>query len=246
MPFTLDQIRTNLDRGRYRRLDRFQDDIFALLSRVRELTPAASTAHEDSIDLQKFFITKRDELKDVLISPAAAYTESSLRDEIEARSRAAKREAQQQQKLEEAADAKAERDDQTAADATADAPKAEQTKAELGGDEEQLSEVEFENFVFRPADFVYVAPSNDNEAADSTPHILRIERITRDDDQSDILVHGLWILRPSETYHLPDREFYEKVNRVIFFGTDGLIAASIDAKVFTPSRKFFWRQNTAV
>lgn len=200
MPFTLDQIRTNLDKGRYRRLDRFQDDIFALLSRVRELTPVASGVHADSIDLQKFFISKRDELKDVLISPASAYTESSLRDEIDASARAAKREALQQQK-------NGDNEPQTEGDEKAD----NETKQEAGG-EQQLDEVEYEGIVYRPNDFVYVASSDDNAAADSPRHILRIERIIRDDDHDDVLVRGLWVFRPSETYHLANRKFYEKVS----------------------------------
>lgn len=93
MPFTLDQIKTNLDKNRYKRLDRFQDDVFGLFGRVRTMTRPDSQLFLDSIDLQKFFISKREELcKGVLVSPASTFTESDLWDEIEARKKAIKKE----------------------------------------------------------------------------------------------------------------------------------------------------------
>lgn len=93
MPFTLDQIKMNLDKGRYKRLDRFQDDVFALFSRVRAISRPESQLFLDSIDLQKFFISKREELcKGVLVSPASTFSESDLWDEIEARKKAFKKE----------------------------------------------------------------------------------------------------------------------------------------------------------
>jgi protein polybromo-1 len=82
-----------MDKGRYKRLDRFQDDVFALFNRVRLLSRPESQLFLDSIDLQKFFISKREELcKGVLVSPASSFTESDLWDEIEARKKAFKRE----------------------------------------------------------------------------------------------------------------------------------------------------------
>jgi protein polybromo-1 len=93
MPFSLDQIKVNMDKNRYKRLDRFQDDVFALFNRVRAITRPDSQLFLDSIDLQKFFISKREELcKGVLVSPASAFTESDLWDEVEARKKAIKKE----------------------------------------------------------------------------------------------------------------------------------------------------------
>lgn len=40
---TLNDIRNNVEMGRYRRLDRFQEDLLAWFSKIRELTPLDST-----------------------------------------------------------------------------------------------------------------------------------------------------------------------------------------------------------
>lgn len=51
-PLTFDTVKKNLDKGRYRRLDRFQQDIFAIFDRVRALSRTDSQAFEDSAELQ--------------------------------------------------------------------------------------------------------------------------------------------------------------------------------------------------
>ena len=56
---SLDLIKRRLDRGLYRRLDVFQEDIFACLERARRLSRTDSQVFEDSIELHSFFIRQR-------------------------------------------------------------------------------------------------------------------------------------------------------------------------------------------
>ncbi|CAG2067693.1 unnamed protein product, partial [Timema podura] len=64
-------------RGLYRRLDIFQEDVFACLERARRLSRTDSQVFEDSIELQSYFIKQRDELcrgGDLLHSPALNFS----------------------------------------------------------------------------------------------------------------------------------------------------------------------------
>lgn len=82
---SLDLIKRRLDKGLYKRLDIFQEDVFLCLERSRRLSRTDSQIFEDSIELQSFFIRKRDELcKDVLTSPALSYTAMHLSAAVEA------------------------------------------------------------------------------------------------------------------------------------------------------------------
>lgn len=81
---SLDLIKRRLDKGLYKRLDIFQDDIFTCLDRARRLSRTDSQIFEDSIELQSFFIRKRDEAcKDVLTSPALSYSAMHLSASVE-------------------------------------------------------------------------------------------------------------------------------------------------------------------
>lgn len=216
MPFTLDQIKTNLDKNRYKRLDRFQDDVFGLFGRVRTMTRPDSQLFLDSIDLQKFFISKREELcKGVLVSPASTFTESDLWDEIEARKKAIKKEGS-------STGADTNEADSDTSKTTMEVDESEKPKVtftyipscrfnfqESG---EVLESAEHDGVIYKPKDYVYVAPGEDNAPSDTQKHIFRIESIVRDaDSKNDVLLKGIWVFRPSETYHLPTRKFYEKV-----------------------------------
>lgn len=55
--------------------------------------------------------------------------------------------------------------------------------------------------------YVYVARGDDNSKG--RPHIMRIERIFRNESGHN-MVHGFWVYRPNETLHLPKRRFLEK------------------------------------
>lgn len=84
---SLDLIKRRLDKGLYKRLDLFQEDIFACLERARKLSRTDSQVFEDSIELQSFFIKKRDELcrhGKVLESPALSYNAMHLSASVEA------------------------------------------------------------------------------------------------------------------------------------------------------------------
>ncbi|XP_065079040.1 protein polybromo-1 isoform X3 [Ochlerotatus camptorhynchus] len=84
---SLDLIKRRLDKGLYKRLDLFQEDIFSCLERARKLSRTDSQVFEDSIELQSFFIKKRDELcrnGNVLESPALSYNAMHLMAAVEA------------------------------------------------------------------------------------------------------------------------------------------------------------------
>ncbi|KFB53399.1 AGAP001099-PA-like protein [Anopheles sinensis] len=83
---SLDLIKRRLDKGLYKRLDTFQEDIFSCLERARRLSRTDSQVFEDSIELQSFFIKKRDELcqnGQVLESPALSYNAMHLSAAVE-------------------------------------------------------------------------------------------------------------------------------------------------------------------
>ncbi|XP_058446489.1 protein polybromo-1 isoform X2 [Malaya genurostris] len=84
---SLDLIKRRLDKGLYKRLDMFQEDIFTCLERARKLSRTDSQVFEDSIEMQSYFIKKRDELcrhGNVLESPALSYTTMHLSAAVEA------------------------------------------------------------------------------------------------------------------------------------------------------------------
>uniref|UniRef100_A0A2M4A8V7 Putative chromatin remodeling complex rsc subunit rsc1/polybromo n=1 Tax=Anopheles triannulatus TaxID=58253 RepID=A0A2M4A8V7_9DIPT len=83
---SLDLIKRRLDKGLYKRLDIFQEDIFSCLERARRLSRTDSQVFEDSIELQSYFIKKRDELcqnGQVLESPALSYNAMHLSAAVE-------------------------------------------------------------------------------------------------------------------------------------------------------------------
>ncbi|KAI6225826.1 hypothetical protein M3Y95_00738000 [Aphelenchoides besseyi] len=204
MPFTLDQIKMNLDKGRYKRLDRFQDDVFVLFTKIRQLSRPESQMFLDSIDLQKVFISKRDDLcKGILVSPASTFTESGLWDEVEARKKAAKREK---------SPSTTENDVESDADRSKESEKTSETEKSKDVAEEIIDNAEYDGVTYTSNQFVYVASSKENSQEDPNQwHILRIERIVRDGEGADgILVKGIWIYRPRETFYLATRKFYEK------------------------------------
>ncbi|GIY61633.1 protein polybromo-1 [Caerostris extrusa] len=82
----LDMIKRNLDKGKYKRLDRFQEDMFDVFELVRHNSRTDSQVFEDSVELQSFFIKRRDVLcknGEVLLSPALQYTEADLQASVE-------------------------------------------------------------------------------------------------------------------------------------------------------------------
>ncbi|KAK7457993.1 hypothetical protein BaRGS_00039138 [Batillaria attramentaria] len=83
---TFDQIKRNIDRGRYRRMDRFQEDMFKVFERARKVSRTDSQLYEDAVEMQMLFIKIRDELcknGELLLTPALSYTERHLNAALE-------------------------------------------------------------------------------------------------------------------------------------------------------------------
>uniref|UniRef100_A0AC34FD39 Protein polybromo-1 n=1 Tax=Panagrolaimus sp. ES5 TaxID=591445 RepID=A0AC34FD39_9BILA len=199
MPFSLDEIKYNLDKGRYRRLDRFQDDFFYLLAKIREYAPVTSDLFRDTIELQKHFIDKRESVcKDILITPAKLYSRSELERELEI---VRKRRKQK---------------DQAAPSETTIEPEVlrEQISQDIEvlnnsseSNDEAMASIDFNGKTYYPDDYVYVASADDNAPADAPKHIMRIERIFHD-EEGTLVVRGIWCYKPRETFHLATRLFF--------------------------------------
>lgn len=196
MPFTLDQIRVNVDKHRYRRLDRFQDDLFALFNQVRAVSAPSSQLFQDVNALQLRYIYKRDELcRTLLVSPASTYNESMLNDEIAEQIRISKRALKEEENEKEVVQEDPE------------------NSTSMETEEKTLDEVEVEGIKYKPKEFVYVSSGDPNHK--STKHILRIVSIKPDAEKENvIIINGTWVYKPSETYHLATRKFYTNVSNI--------------------------------
>jgi len=186
-PLTFDQIRKNLDKGRYRRLDRFQEDMFKVFERARELSRLDSQLYEDAVEMQKYFVRQRDELcknGEMLLTPALSYTPGILEKVIEGE---AKDKAEQEKELKQEEEEKAKEAEQESSNGRASS-----------------EDVEFKGQVYTRGDYVYIAGRDSPD-----PHILVIESFSRD-AASQVLIKGQWFFRPAETYHLATRKFLEK------------------------------------
>lgn len=188
-PLTLDQIKKNLEKRRYRRLDRFQQDMFDVFERTRRNTRVDSQAFEDSVELQLYFIRLRNELcrnGEVLISSALNFTEINLNAQVDA----LKLEKLPFENQETDAEAKGEDKE---ADPSGGAPV------------ESIPEVSLNDQVYRPGDFVYIEPREKG----MDPHIINISKLWRD-PAGQIWIYGCWFYRPYETYHIASKKFLEK------------------------------------
>ncbi|XP_071960980.1 protein polybromo-1-like isoform X2 [Antedon mediterranea] len=186
----LDTLRKFLDRRCFRRLDRFQDGMFEIFERARQLSRTDSQLYEDVVELQKFFITIRDEIcknGEILLSPALSYTHRHLQNALDK-----EKKEKLPNELKEDAEKKEEEGKQ----------EEEVIKAGEEGDPDGLV---VQGQTYRIGDFIYVEPSEKN----LKPHIVCIERVWQDEDGENWL-HGNWYLRPPETFHLATRKFLEK------------------------------------
>lgn len=175
---SLDLIKRRLDKGLYKRLDAFQDDIFECLDRARRLSRTDSQVFEDSIEMQSYFIKKRDELcqkGEKLSSPALGYGISQLMNDVDA--------LRQSKQLQEQG---------------SEANEDENSQSQTQGESESMT---IDEKVYSPGDFVYFdLPDND------TPGIMCIERLYTDDDGIQMM-RGIIFLHPYETYHAQTRRF---------------------------------------
>lgn len=186
---SLDLIKRRLDRGLYRRLDVFQEDIFACLERARRLSRTDSQVFEDSIELHSFFIRQRDELcrgGDLLHSPALSYTLLHLAAAVEA--------TRQQKLLQEQPEEEAET--RSSEDSLREA---------AGGTSSSGDSMSFNQQVYRVGDFVYAEPKERG----MDPSIVNIERLWNNQEGQQMM-YGNYYYRPNETYHVTTRRFLEK------------------------------------
>lgn len=182
---SLDLIKRRLDKGLYKRLDAFQEDLFQVLDRARRLSRTDSQVFEDSIDMQLLFLKKRDELcknGDILQSPALAFTTSKLHKAVD--------ELRQSKQLEEQKDEPPSTEEETSQD-----PLSIQESGEsMTIDEEKYSH----------GDFVYYElPEND------IPGIIYITRLYTNSENIPMM-EGNTFFRPYETFHIPTRRFMEQ------------------------------------
>lgn len=183
-PFSLDQIKRNIDKGRYRRLDRFQKDFFDLFDRARELSRSDSKLFEDATELQLAFIQERDaQCKGVLVSSAFIAIENDV---LEAVEKLKKSKVHQEAEIQ-----RRESNDQ---------------EIEKQEGEVDLDSLNIDGTEYTTPSYVYISRTDDNSRA--PPHIMRIERMFKT-DTGEMMVRGKWVYRPHETLHLANRKFIE-------------------------------------
>uniref|UniRef100_A0A3Q3M7Q0 Protein polybromo-1 n=1 Tax=Labrus bergylta TaxID=56723 RepID=A0A3Q3M7Q0_9LABR len=190
-------IRSNVDRGRYKRLDVFQDHMFEVLEKARRLNRTDSEIFEDAVELQQFFIRIRDELcknGEILMSPALSYTSKHLHNDVE---------KEKKEKLpKEFEEDKIKREEEK---------RAEKREDTVGGSWQSnlqrtySQDCSFKDSMYHVGDYVYVEPAEPN----LQPHIIYIERLWQD-DTGEKWLYGCWFYRPNETFHLATRKFLQK------------------------------------
>ncbi|KAM9409587.1 polybromo 1, like [Pholidichthys leucotaenia] len=199
-----DVIRMNVDRGCYRRLDVFQEQMFEVLEKARKLHRTDSEVFEDSVELQQFFIKIRDELcknGEILLSSALNYTLKHLHNDVEQEKREKipkEIEEDMQKKDEEEEEGGENREDGKAEDHPGETWQSR-------SDRVYSQDCSFENSTYCIGEFVYVKPSEPN----LMPHIVCIERLW-EDEGGEKWLDGCWFYRPSETFHTATRKFLEK------------------------------------
>uniref|UniRef100_A0A8C7V0L1 Protein polybromo-1 n=1 Tax=Oncorhynchus mykiss TaxID=8022 RepID=A0A8C7V0L1_ONCMY len=196
-PLNFDVIRANIDRGRYRRLDVFQEHMFNVLEKARRLHRTDSEIFEDAVELQQFFIKIRDEIcknGEILLSPALSYTSKHLHNDVEQEKREKLPKEIEEDKLKKEEENKEEGE------------KAEDPAGGGAGPERTYrQDCSFENRTYHVGDCVYVQPAE----ANLKPHIVCIERLW-EDEAGEKWLYGCWFYRPSETFHLATRKFLKQ------------------------------------
>ncbi|OQV22753.1 Protein polybromo-1 [Hypsibius exemplaris] len=198
---TLESIKANVYAGRYRRLDRFQDDMFELLEKARFTAQPDSQTYEDAVDLHIHFITTRDELCGngaKLLTPALHYNVSQFNASIEQE----RKEAKLRPPSLEPSRVTPPPPSTSATVAAAVVPEA--PSQILPPMDPNAKCVMIGVDAFYAGDFVYVEPYDKGKQ----PLIVCIEEFV--EQNGDLSVRGSYMLRPEETFHLANRRFYEK------------------------------------
>ncbi|KAF1768252.1 hypothetical protein GCK72_000064 [Caenorhabditis remanei] len=188
-PYTLDQIKMNIDKCRYRRLDKLQKDFFDLFERARELSKVGSRMYEAACFLQKAFCVERDSrCKDVIHSNSYSVIEKDIDEAIE---------------KERAVKAKEEHDEDGGNSGGASGRPAPIKRNES---EVEMEDIEIEGSKYSAPCYAYISRTDEKK----TPlHIFRIER-TFKDEHGEKAVSGHWVYRPEETLHLANRKFMKQ------------------------------------
>ncbi|XP_046750131.1 protein polybromo-1 isoform X6 [Diprion similis] len=193
---SLDLIKRRLDRGVYKRLDRFQEDVFSCLERARKLSRSDSQPFEDSVELQAFFLRTRDDVTrsgDLLHSPALNYTLLDLSAQVADLKRTKLQQELALPQEEESCDAVDVKD-------VGNASSVGGSSVGDGG-----ATMSFNQEVYRAGDFAYVEPTERGMELS----VIRIERLWTNAEGQQML-YGNVFYRPSETYHVASRKFIEK------------------------------------
>lgn len=182
-PFTLDQIKMNIDKCRYRRLDKLQKDFFELFERARELSKSGSAMYESACELQRAFTVERDaRCKDIIHSDAYNVLEKDIDESIQ---------------KERAMKLKEEHDE----DGTGSKP----ALIKRNESEVEMEDMELDGVKYSAPCYAYIADENNK----SNRHIFRIER-TFKDEHGKQAVQGYWVFLPYETRFLATRKFMKQ------------------------------------
>ncbi|KAI5726180.1 hypothetical protein M8J77_024956 [Diaphorina citri] len=226
---SLDLIKRRLDSGQYRRLDMFQDDLFACMDRARTLSRTDSQVFEDSVELQSYFIRQRDEIcrnGDLLHSPALNYSLLDLSTRVdELRQQKLQKEIPESHEEPEYSESNEDKKPDATPGVKAEGEGGE-TKTEGGEDtnteeedEEEGKEkkpatpsvgvadnaMSFNQQVYRIGDFIY----SESKDKGQEPYIVSIERLWTN-NEGQPMMYGNQYFRPDETFHVATRKFLEK------------------------------------
>ncbi|XP_044019978.1 protein polybromo-1 isoform X3 [Aphidius gifuensis] len=212
---SLDLIKRRLDRGIYKRLDRFQEDIFSCFERARKLSRTDSQPFEDSIELQAFYIRTRDEVTrsgDLLHSSALNYSLHDLSTQVIDVKRTKIQQESCLPSEEESCDGneiKIENNDSTKLTMTTTTTTTPITTTTIttttSSNIENGNTMSFNQELYRAGDFIYVEPSE--RGMDQS--VVLIERLWTNSEGQQTL-YGNVFFRPSETYHIQSRKFLDK------------------------------------
>ncbi|XP_046833139.1 protein polybromo-1 isoform X2 [Vespa velutina] len=192
---SLDLIKRRLDRGVYKRLDRFQEDVFICLERARRLSRTDSQPFEDSVELQAFFLRTRDEITrggDLLHSPSLNYTLLDLSAQVAELKRVKHQQELTMPNEDESCDGNETKDSET------------NTNTE-GNHNDGGGSMSFNQEVYRAGDFAYIEPTERGMEYS----VVLIERLWTNTEGQQML-YGNLFYRPSETYHVASRKFLDK------------------------------------
>ncbi|GBP69256.1 Protein polybromo-1 [Eumeta japonica] len=177
---SFDLVKRRLDKGLYKRLDYFQQDMFAVFERqvARRLSRTDSQVFEDAVELQSYYIEQRDILcKRTLDSPALDFTKEMMITSVEL--------VKQCKLLQENAE-----EDETRSSTDDSMPS--------GG-------APLHQTRYNKGDFVYVQP----EKGKKDICIVQVERVWTN-AEGVAMMYGNVYFRPHETFHLRTRKFLEQ------------------------------------